>query len=234
MKNPSHTCVDCKGAYRTLQQDNVRLTAENSRLAGENQSLRSRLQNLETQFANFKHDIKNEILSEINNTAGSSISREALRKEISSVILEQREQEKRQLNLFIRNYPETAPDTDEIASIRSFISTKLGIESEELNAGILSYRRLGTRGENARACIITCASNDVRRKILRDAKKLKDFRTPENKNVFISPDLTKMQLEVDKKLKEELWRRRNNNENVTIRRGKIINLSTPVRNLGDQ
>ena len=94
MKNPSHTCVDCKGAYRTLQQDNVRLTAENSRLVGENQTLRSRLQNLETQFANFKHDIKNEILSEINNTAGSSISREALRKEISSVILEQREQEK--------------------------------------------------------------------------------------------------------------------------------------------
>ena len=74
-------------AYRTLQQDNVRFTAENSKLAGENQSLRSRLQNLETKFDNFKQDIKNEILSEMNNTAGSSISREALRKEISSVIL---------------------------------------------------------------------------------------------------------------------------------------------------
>ena len=58
-------------------------------------------------------------------------------------------------------------------------------------------------------------------------------RTGLTKTQLVS-DLTKTQLEVDKILKEELWRRRNNNENVTIRRGKIVNLSTPVRNLDDQ
>ena len=55
--------------------------------------------------------------------------------------------------------------------------------------------------------------------------KLKNHRTSNDKKVFIVPDMTKAQLEADKKLNEELYRCRNNNERVIIRRGRIVNIS---------
>ena len=42
------------------------------------------------------------------------------------------------------------------------------------------------------------------------------------KKVFLTPDMTKKQLEDDRNLRDELWSRRNNGENVFIRRGEIV------------
>ena len=61
---------------------------------------------------------------------------------------------------------------------------------------------------------------------MQHAKKLKDYRTPSNHKVFISPDLTKKQMEGDRKLQDELYARRNRNEDVIIHRGRIVNRNT--------
>ena len=82
--------------------------------------------------------------------------------------------------------------------------------------------------------ILTCANSDIKRKILKNAYKLKSFRTDANKKVFIVPDMTKVQREDDKKLKDELWRRRNQGEEVIIRRGKTVQSSRNPENGNQQ
>ena len=60
--------------------------------------------------------------------------------------------------------------------------------------------------------------------ILRNAPKLKSYRPLQNSNlkVFIGPDLTRSQQIENKRLRDELQRRRNMGENVVISRGRII------------
>ena len=61
---------------------------------------------------------------------------------------------------------------------------------------------------------------------------LKGYETPLGKIVMILPDMTPLQLEQNKKLNDEMWRRRNGGENVYIMRGKIVasNRSGPSQN----
>ena len=60
--------------------------------------------------------------------------------------------------------------------------------------------------------------------ILKNAPKLKSYRPLQNSNlkVFIGPDLTRSQQIENKRLRDELQRRRNMGENVVISRGRII------------
>ena len=227
------TCMNCKLKFRNLLENNGRLLQENSQLRDENTSLRSRLDSMEQQLRNLKSEIKNEIISELKHNSSNSLSRECIRTEISSFLSEAREIEKRKLNLCVRNLPEATNDINDLPKLKEFLSSKLDLNETEVNSGLTQLKRLGERtvGKN-RIIIVTCENSEIRRKMLQNATKLKDFRTPENKKVFINPDMTKLQMEENMKLNDELWRRRNDGERVIIRRGEIVSVSS--RNVSER
>ena len=112
---------------------------------------------------------------------------------------EDREREKKKLNLCIRNFPESSNGQNELPKVKKFLEENLGIQGTEIS-GISEIRRLGQpTADKARIMIVSCSNMDVRRNILKNASKLKSYRTPNDKRVFILPDMTKMQIEADKK-----------------------------------
>ena len=67
---------------------------------------------------------------------------------------------------------------------------------------------------------IKCNSTQERNAVLRASRELRDL--PEYNSVFIHPDRTPIQQAAHRKLREELKFRRQNGEEVTIFRGKIV------------
>lgn len=68
-----------------------------------------------------------------------------------------------------------------------------------------------------------CSSQETKRDLLRNSKKLKNC--PRFQKVFVNPDLTAIQRRKDADLKAELKFRRDAGEQVTIRRGRVVNVS---------
>ena len=136
-------------------------------------------------------------------------------------MIEDREREKRRLNLCIRNLPEVEADeqSSDLTMVKAFLTENLEIQRGEIAEGLQSVKRLGKRQDStARVLIVSCKTSSIRRKILQNSRKLKDFRTAENKKVFIVPDMTKIQMETDKKLNDELWSLRREGVKAIIRR----------------
>ena len=78
--------------------------------------------------------------------------------------------------------------------------------------------------------IIKFESVQVRGVVLRNSKKLKDFRTNAGKKIFLMPDLTKKQQEENKKLNDELYSLRRAGKQVIINRGKIVDIGSTQSN----
>lgn len=84
------------------------------------------------------------------------------------------------------------------------------LEVDDIN--IVSASRIPSKPVPGRKRLIvaTLGDRNMKGKVLRNAKKLRnkqDFR-----NVFIGPDMTKKECELDYHLRQELKRRRNNSE----------------------
>ena len=235
---PPWTCKNCILSFKNLINENSKLAEENCALKKNNESLLQRIDSFEKKLTDMKNDIKNEILSELkqnipsNPTQGLSVnnvvpiaSNEEIRKEIHMAMIEDREREKRRLNLCIRNLPEVETDeqSSDLAMVKDFLTENLEIQRGEIAEGLQSVKRLGERQDSkARVLIASCKTSSIRRKILQNSRKLKDFRTAENKKVFIVPDMTKTQMETDKKLNDELWSLRREGVKAIIRRGRIV------------
>ena len=67
---------------------------------------------------------------------------------------------------------------------------------------------------------VQCKSKEYRDNILGFARKLRNSK--DYKNVYINPDLTKMQREQSRKIRDELKSRRDKGESVIIRKGQIV------------
>ena len=225
-----YACSTCKNTFTELKRANERLLSENERAKEANKQLFARLEKFEENNRTLKNEIKQEILNEIRPVNSSPDSNQrSMQEEVTYAMREQREQEKRKNNLCIQNFPESEDGSENgIQALSGFIAQKLELNETELIAGLTNFKRIGEQGDRDRAIVVRCSEMSLRRKILLNAPKLKDYRTSRNKRVFIAPDLTKLQQEEDKKLKDELWARRNRGERVVIRRGRIITLDTNV------
>ena len=84
--------------------------------------------------------------------------------------------------------------------------------------------RVGKATETrARLLIVTLDTPGVKQDVLRMAPQLR--QSEKWGNIYITPDLTPAEREAAKKLREELAaRKRAGEENLTIRRGKIVNV----------
>ena len=107
--------------------------------------------------------------------------------------------------------------------IKEIITTELGVGLSPRNE-IYGARRLGTwNPDRPRPLRITFDDIQTKRSVLGSAKKLKQSTDPVLKGMHINPDLTEEQRKADAVLRTEMWRRRTeNNENVVIRKGKLV------------
>ena len=84
-----------------------------------------------------------------------------------------------------------------------------------------TVERLGKKGDKVRHIRVTIEDQYTRRKILARAKNLKDKSA--TKKLFIVPDLTRLQQENDKKLRDKLRTLKAEGiQNVKIQKGEII------------
>ena len=93
----------------------------------------------------------------------------------------------------------------------------------ELDKDDISHvRRIGKlRKDGKRFLRVRCSNSEKKMTILYRAKSLKNYST--FKNVFVCKDLTPLQQKEQQKLREELKRRKEDNEDVVIFRGKVCN-----------
>ena len=107
-----------------------------------------------------------------------------------------------------------AKDTAEVEKV----AVSLGIYDIDVEEVI----RLGrANSDRPRLIRFKCEDQNQRMEFLSKAKQLRSSQ--EFSRVFISPDLTKLQLQKSKALRDELKRRQEAGERVIIRRGRIIN-----------
>ena len=80
--------------------------------------------------------------------------------------------------------------------------------------------------ERPRPLILTLNNLDTKTEILEGAYKLS--HTPEWRNIYVAPDRTPKEREEHKMLRDELKRRRQEGEeNIVIRKGKIVKKNEP-------
>ena len=88
-------------------------------------------------------------------------------------------------------------------------------------ATVTDCRRIGRKPKSGpRLLKVRVTNNQKKREILSKSKSLK--HSVNFNNVFIKPDQTPMQQQLDVQLKAELSARRQNGENVTIYRGRVV------------
>ena len=141
---------------------------------------------------------------------------------------ETKEQESRENNIIIYNLPESH-DSDEEAALTSdtsqvsdlFTSIGSDLTGQKLGDSMSGLRRLGKRSEGKHRPIkISFKDSSHKFTVLRRARNLKG--SSKFAKIGIAEDKTLQQREIERKLREELKRRRGNGENVIIFKGAIV------------
>ena len=161
--------------------------------------------------------------------------------QVADVIDDREEVEWRKYNLIVFGLPESpSEETDDRIDedtwkMEDIKKTDLNVSLSPRN-GIYDARRLGKLDKNkTRPLRITFDDIRTKRDVLINAKKLKKCSEPYKKQMFINPDLTAKQREEDEQLRKKMWERREKfNENVIIRKGKIVTAPFEVRKIRNQ
>lgn len=162
-------------------------------------------------------------------SASSSLAAEIptkVQEAVGNALRENQEKTNKKHNLIFSGVPESSDEDDEakhdIAAINK-IHHELGITLKHT----FRLHRLGKNGPKSRIILAQYHEADsvARALLLKNAKKLRLSKEKPMHQVFINPDLTKLEREESWKLRQELKRRRDNGEKVTIRRGAIIDVS---------
>lgn len=161
------------------------------------------------------------------------VEQQVTRSNVSEIVAEQiyecKERELRKANVIIHNMPESKKDKaeerqgDDINFTKS-IANELSIKDIQITSAI----RIGKKGDKPRLTKIVMSSVTQKRDLM---KKAPDLRKSENdlmKKIFITPDQTQKAREESKKLRDELFRRKDAGEpDLIIQKGKIVKRGTP-------
>ena len=199
-------------------------------------SLENQVQTIQTE-----HDDMKRRLSLVEKQLAGSVN-----KEITTALNEKVDIDRRKLNLVVYNLPETKKDDKTVWTTEEMIDEDINciskILDEELDipmtssSNISDARRLGRSkqvkpGESVppRPMKIVFTDINIKRQVLAAARRLRESENDIAKKLFINPDLTEAQRKKDKDLREEMWQRRKNGENVAIQKGEIVKVSWVVR-----
>lgn len=138
----------------------------------------------------------------------------------------------RRPNLILSGIPESAGSVEDRKNkdkeIWSKVCAALGMEEAK---EVDDLRRIGkVQTRKPRLLRVVCRNASTKFAILKKAKQLKTVH--ELKGIYINPDRTRTEQEMNRLLQEELKRRRNAGENVAIYRNRVV-LKSDVRNFQD-
>ena len=155
----------------------------------------------------------------------NTISSESVASLTASLVAEQKEREKRELNLVLHNIPE--PNTvdsstrkqEDISQVNSILDKYVDVKLT-INNPI----RLGKKEANkARLLKITLASTQEKVLVLRNKLKLRKESNPEHiKKIFITPDYTPLEQKKNKALREQLSEMNKVQNIYRIKNGEIV------------
>ena len=226
IKNLRWFCDACDSKLEQLLEKSVMLEAQTKALQVSMQKVETRLDSVESKISGTVH------------------------KEIHAAINERTDIENRKMNLVIYNLPEAVDCNDEnsswdnttrvdkdTAQFKEIVEKHLKINMG--TAKIKNARRLGKRtitvDENVtkprpRVLKITFEDIKTKRDILSMSKELRNAEDGIAKGIYINPDLTTAQRDKDRQLRKEMWNLRiNENKNVIIQKGQIVEVNRNVR-----
>ena len=161
-------------------------------------------------------------LTEISNSEDLSLN--SVENIASSLANEQREREKRKLNIIVYNVPESEATTglerkeEDLNKLNNLFKDYLQVSPE-----ITKVIQLGKRDDKPRLLKVSIASADQKSSILRNKAKLKKDGNPEHvKSIYISPDYTPLEQRKRKNLREQLKKMNNVANLYVIKNGSIV------------
>ncbi len=151
-----------------------------------------------------------------------------IEEKVESYLQNERDKDDRQFNLIFHNIPESTDediterkshDVDQVMGILNNLEVQYTEVSQPTRLG---KKQTADDGKGKpRLLRVKLASVEVKRQTLAKAKQLKSFSRW--KRVYITPDLTFKEREESRKLRQELFARRDQGEqDIVIRRGKIV------------
>ena len=206
---------------KSLKESHTNLLSELENLHKSLRELSGKLDTLHTSETELQDRIKNTTtaLSAVNLPATTQTSPSA-----TAIVDEYLDRKRRKSNLIIYGLPEPTGSTPterrsyDDANFSSIVNTEFQIDTIEISKSFRLAKRV--EGKN-RPLLITLMDNNIRNRILRNAKDLQKSST--YSKVFISPDLSPKERASNKILRQELRRRKEAGEaNLIIRHGKIV------------
>ena len=153
-------------------------------------------------------------------TSAGAVSNIREERKLKAEVAEVIDRENRKKNLIIMGLEEGTNEEESESEKVAEIFREL-LEGVPVRLG--TVERLGKKGDKVRHIRVTIEDQYTRRKILAKAKNLKEKSA--TKKLFIVPDLTRLQQENDKKLRDKLRTLKAEGiQNVKIQKGEIIKI----------
>ena len=154
----------------------------------------------------------------------SSLTNESVATITVSVVDEQRERDKRKLNLIIHNVPESAKQSgperkaDYISTVNGLLHQHLGF-----NPTISTAIRLRKKSGRPRLLKVSVTTTQEKSTILRNCYKLRNSKKPTYvQKIFATPDLTPLKQKKDKILRQKLTEMNKDDKVYKIKNGVIV------------
>lgn len=219
-------CVDTRLESVEIKLQEVQTTEK---------KLSEAINNIDSKLCGYHKEITSAIASNsssANNSASTStptsISEESVVRLASSLAVEQKEKEKRQLNVIVHNLVEpTASEganrkKDDIKKCSSVFQSYLGSQVSITNA-----IRLGKKTDKPRLLKLTLSSTQEKSLVLKNKIKLRLSSNPEYvRKLFITPDLTPGEQKRHKELRLQLANMNREGNLYMIKNGKIVQRPT--------
>ena len=143
---------------------------------------------------------------------------------VVSLLHDEKEKEKRCMNLIIHNLPESDATSGndrkqhDISKVTEVFNKHLGLSTKITNA-----YRLGKKGDNVRLLKVSVGSKQERANVLSKCTQLRKIPSPSYlKNVFVTPDLTKKEQEANRALRAKLADMNKSGKKFKIKNGQIV------------
>ena len=219
----SHIVIDSK--VSTLEKSVSEIQLAESKLSKLMKNVESQIEKQQKVISALINDQKAALGSKApSSNMVSPITEESMANLAVSINAEQKEKERRQLNVIVHNLEESSASEgssrkkEDIDKCKSLFQTHLGVTVIIQNA-----IRLGKRSEKPRILKISLSSTQEKANILRNKLKLRSKDNPPLvRNIFITPDFTPLEQKRNKALRQQLADM-NKTENVyTIKNGQIV------------
>ena len=240
-------CSGCKNKYKEMKEENKTLKEENKNLKHENEVLKKRLTKLEAKVENIEResvDGMKRLWDEVEGRVKHFMTKlhEELREDKQQIISEVREQvmqevvereehQRRQKNLVIYGVCESVEDTgrqrenEDIEFCKRLFDEELNIKYVQIEGIVrLGKKNPGEDNQRSKPRPMLVKLNGTREKfdILKRGSQLKQSRNTQVQRIVIAPDLTRLERERDKKLREELKEKQQKGERGWfIKKGRL-------------